>query len=143
VFARGSLVLVLFHLISHAFFKRRLFIGVGTMIYYGFRDQRKRVLRRRFLNSCSQVSWLYLTLLNLSSFPFLIGFYSKERAVGRILINQPLVIVVFFWLRLSMTLAYSFRLFKRVSSRGSFKLMEGLSLRFVLLGSLCILLPLL
>lgn len=94
IFSRGSLSLVLFHLVSHAFFKRRLFIGVGTMIFCGFRDQSKGVLSSLYLNLTSQVSWLYLTLFNLSSFPFLVGFYSKERGVSSLLMRQPYLLLL-------------------------------------------------
>lgn len=142
-FSRGSLILVLFHLVSHAFFKRRLFVGVGTIIFYGFRDQRKSVLSSVQLNSCSQISWLYLTLLNLSSIPFLVGFYSKEAAGFCLLSNFSWGAVLMFWLALRITLSYSFRLFFRFSTKGGFILKDQKRLIILVLSSTLMVLPLL
>ena len=142
-FSRGSLVLVLFHLVSHAFFKSRLFVGVGTLIFYGFGDQRKGILNSVQLNSCSQVSWLYLTLLNLSSIPFLVGFYSKEAAGFCLLSNFSWGAIIIFWLALRITLSYSFRLFFRFSVKGNFVLKDQKRLTMLVLSSILIVFPLL
>jgi len=143
IFSNGSLILVLFHLVSHAFFKRSLFIGVGTIIFQRFGDQSKRVLRAPHLNSIRQISWLYLTLLNLSSFPFLVGFYSKEENVLSLIRNQTFCYIRFLWVSLRLTLAYSYRLFKGGSLFGVFKIRENKSFSFIIFGASFIIFPLL
>jgi len=117
-------------------------VGVGTIIFHGFGNQNKNILRSNQLNLVSQVSWLYLTLLNLSSLPFLVGFYSKEAGAFNLLKNQTYRIIFVFWLALSLTLAYAFRLFKRISLKGN-NFSRNLSLKIILVSSGLMLFPLL
>jgi len=56
LFSSGNLIVVLFHLISHAFFKRILFINVGIMIHNSFSNQSKMLFSRSLISRFSHLS---------------------------------------------------------------------------------------
>lgn len=115
ILSTGNLILILFHLVRHAFFKRALFICVGTIIHYSFSNQATSTIRSGSLTSLTQITWAYITLLNLAAFPFLVGFYSKERALRSILSANSMPEVLILLFRLSLTIAYAWRLATTIS----------------------------
>ena len=69
--------LVIFHIITHAFFKSLLFICVGQIINLVHGSQELQL--SSILLSCSGVSSPFVvSLLSIGGFPFLAGFYSKD-----------------------------------------------------------------
>ena len=72
------LVLGLFHLFNHAFFKALLFLGSGSIIHAmsDEQDMRKYGLLSWFTPFVGQA--FLLASIALMGFPFLAGFYSKD-----------------------------------------------------------------
>lgn len=70
--------LAFFHLLSHAFFKSRLFMAVGGYIVVFNHYQDSRVFSSLSLTNPYCRSILLITEFNLLGLPFLRGFYSKD-----------------------------------------------------------------
>ena len=70
--------LAFFHLITHAIFKRTLFICAGFIIHGGIGSQDIRGVSGLFLSSPRIRIAISITNIALSGFPFLAGFYSKD-----------------------------------------------------------------
>ncbi len=100
-----------FHLISHAFFKRSLFLIVGRGLHFIFSQQDYRfyssIFNFRLFNSLV----LFICLLCLCGLFFSRGFISKDLFVD--LLNNKNISIIFliiFLLRLILTFFYSIRL---------------------------------
>lgn len=67
-----------FHLITHAFTKALLFIGVGNLIHSSneYQDLRQSTVTLKTLPVCGSI--LICTNLSLAGSPFFRGFYSKD-----------------------------------------------------------------
>jgi len=115
-------MIVLYHLIAHAFFKRILFVNVGVIIHQSFRNQSKIIFSSSLINNTTHISWFYLSLINLSALPFLTGFYSKERGVVHSLLDVPIITLITFILIVALTFSYSLRLILIISTK-SFSLL--------------------
>jgi len=110
LFSSGSLLVVIFHLVAHAFFKRILFITVGMLIHNSFSNQRKRLFRSNLILNYSHLSFFSLTLINLSALSFILGSYSKESAIRRLVVEIRSWQLIMLIIALSLTAAYSLRL---------------------------------
>jgi len=122
LFRSGKLIIVLYHLVAHAIFKRILFINVGVIIHQSFRNQSKIIFSRSLINNITHISWFYLSLINLSALPFLTGFYSKERGVVHSILDIPIITLITFILIVALTFSYSLRLILIIRTR-SFSLL--------------------
>nr|WLN31322.1 NADH dehydrogenase subunit 5 [Vorticeros sp. n. MW-2019] len=74
----GLIGLCYFHLINHAIFKALMFIVVGYMIMSNFHLQDLRLLNSLLLNNYFLFIIISVSVMALSGFPFLVGFYSKD-----------------------------------------------------------------
>jgi len=110
LFSTGSLLVVMFHLVAHAFFKRILFITVGILIHNSFSNQRKSLFSRGLILNYSHLSFFSLTLMNLSALSFMLGSYSKESSISRLIVEIRRWQLIILIIALSLTAAYSLRL---------------------------------
>lgn len=110
IIGAGSNVLAFFHLIIHAYFKSALFICIGFIIHNirGNQDCRfsgvlnfRRPLLGVIFGCCN---------LSLCGFPFLSGFYSKDRILEHCLRGSfGIFLVICSVLATGLTVSYSFR----------------------------------
>lgn len=105
----GGWSLGFFHIVFHAFFKRAIFLRLGSLIHQlrGGQDSRffGSLLFSRFskLVFCSRC-------LSLMGFPFSLGFYSKDLILGVIISGGFSLTIFFFLLGCILTVAYRVRL---------------------------------
>lgn len=102
-----------FHLINHAFFKCLLFISAGVLIHSFFNEQDIR--KYGGLIKMFPFIWIILIVASLSlmGFPFLSGFYSKEKIIEyTFYIYNSNNLIAFWFSNLSafLTAVYSMRL---------------------------------
>ena len=113
----GLRELAFFHLITHALFKSRLFMGAGFIIHSAGGRQDFRVARGFNLASPVIRFGLRVSRLALCGSPFLAGFYSKDLALESLLsrgLNIFLCLVS--CIGVSLTIIYRIRLlYKRIS----------------------------
>lgn len=116
----GNRSLVFFHLITHAFFKRCMFLQIGFFIHNSYSSQDFRVFsssgRRRFLRSLIFI----LCLIRICGVSFTRGFASKEVLLFSFIHSN---FSLFFFLRIILiigfTILYSTRLVHSLFSRNS------------------------
>lgn len=77
----GLVQFAFFHLLTHAVFKALLFITGGYKIYVVNHFQDIRLLNSRFLQRFFKNFLMKVCILSLMGFPFLAGFFSKERVL--------------------------------------------------------------
>lgn len=117
ILGAGSYVLAFFHLIMHALFKSTLFICAGFIIHnlQGRQDRRFR----GFSSFNSPYLGVVFTCTNLAlcGFPFLRGFYSKDRIL-EFCLNNPLgnFIIILIIISTGLTLSYRFRILFLINS---------------------------
>lgn len=103
--------LCFFHLITHAIFKALLFICVGVGIHTIFGSQDFRSFS--VLNKISSWPTFFLVISNLSllGFPFLSGFFRKDRILESFY-NQNIsgFILIIFILGVGLTTSYSIKI---------------------------------
>lgn len=109
VLGSGVLWLIIFHLLSHAVFKRLLFMGVGAGLKSNEGFQRSPITQvGGFLFYFFVVQ---LCLISLSGLLFLCGFFSKDifiESSGRLLLTVSCLLLI---LRVGLTLVYSYKMF--------------------------------
>jgi len=103
----GGIVIGIFHLFNHAFFKALLFLGAGSVNHAtGTFDMRKMGGLRRFM------PWTYATFLiaslSIAGIWPLAGFWSKDEILVASLENQP-VLFYLAMITVFMTAFYMFR----------------------------------
>jgi len=107
------------HLNTHAAFKALLFIGVGTTIHSGYGRQESR--------SCAALSFcspfilrrMVVSMLSMCGFTFLSGWVTKEAILGACFNSYSgFLLLIFFYLSLAFTLAYSLRLTQIILDTG-------------------------
>jgi len=99
-----------FHLVTHAFTKALLFIGVGNLIHSAneYQDLRHSTLALKTLPTCGSI--LVCTNLSLAGSPFFAGFYSKDMWLeSTLLIESSVLIYVGFLVGVAITCVYSIR----------------------------------
>jgi len=77
----GNYILSYFHLLSHALFKRLLFLCAGILIHNVSGGQDLRTLGGFYYSIPATCIMLNVSNLSLRGFPFLCGFYSKDLIV--------------------------------------------------------------
>ena len=142
----------IFHLINHAFFKALLFLSAGLIIYCFSHEQDYRKMGSLvFFFPFAYISIL-IGSLSLIGFPFLSGFYSKEKIVqlffnlfylkfdSYILLNWFFLFYFFAFISIIFTTLYSVKLlfFVFFNNYNGFKF----NLFNIQYGSLYMLLPL-
>src|SRR3954470_12872072 len=107
-------VFAIFHLLTHGFFKAGLFLGAGSVMH-GMRD---RVDMRGFggLSAVMKITWVTFALgwLAIIGFPFLSGFWSKDRIIEAAFVGagwQPWLFGLTALLAAGLTAFYMSRLF--------------------------------
>jgi len=70
-----------FHLLTHAVFKALLFISMGYKIMLNKHSQDTRLLNSKYYTSYFNNFVGYVCIISLIGFPFLAGFFSKERII--------------------------------------------------------------
>jgi NADH-ubiquinone oxidoreductase chain 5 len=136
ILSLGDLIFCYYHIVCHALFKALLFLRCGILISIraGGQDM-------RFIGGIGAITPGIRVLLGVSSlsllgFPFLAGFYSKDRILERRFFYEEYIFFVLILLSCCvLTVIYSYKLFKigvcssRLSSRMNFYterfMMEG------------------
>lgn len=122
----GAFKIAFFHLVTHAYFKALLFIGVGNLIHQAdrFQDLRKIYISAPILPST--FGFIIIANFRLCGIPFMAGFFSKDSILETRLRRglAPVAIVIFFFAT-ALTAAYTFRFFIIICSgprrRGAFR----------------------
>lgn len=107
----GFRVLTFNHLLRHAIFKALLFLSIGTVIHSCFGSQEGR--SPLILSSVRVFTWVALrvSLLSLSGFCFLSGFFSKDALLeAGISVSWGLLPLFGFYTSIGLTVTYSFRI---------------------------------
>ena len=107
----GSIWLSFFHIISHAFFKRALFLVVGSGLHYIFGQQDWRFYN--FIQSfrLSQYTIIFVTCICLCGLFFTSGFMSKDTILSYIRSNdRGICLFLIILISLLLTYIYSYRL---------------------------------
>jgi len=103
--------LAFFHLITHALFKRMLFLGCGSLISLSWGNQDSRFYGR--FSSSSPIIKIMIGVgsLALTGFPFLAGFYSRDMILESSLSSSWVALILFSFLGgCILTVAYGFNL---------------------------------
>ena len=112
---RGQPILGFFHLITHAFFKAIIFIGVGTIIHSSLSYQDLKFIGHSALTPIvlGVISGANLSLCGL---PFFSGFFRKEIILQRssLIIDRSLLFSRLFLLRIILTQVYRIRFLIKV-----------------------------
>ncbi len=115
LFSSKRLCVIIYHIITHAFFKRSLFICVGVIITISYSTQSAHLYSSFNINSLTHFSWFVLTLINLTALPYIRGFYSKENRMSQTLSFITGSITVLLFILLSLTFLYRWRILIRLS----------------------------
>nr|UGK73289.1 NADH dehydrogenase subunit 5 [Paradorydium reflexanum] len=108
----GMLDLTFFHLVSHAMFKSLLFLCAGIIIHMMNGCQDIRYMGSMCMSLPLTCCCFNISNLSLCGFPFLSGFYSKDLIFEYVSFSGLNLFYYFiFYLSISLTLFYSFRLF--------------------------------
>jgi NADH-ubiquinone oxidoreductase chain 5 len=97
--------LILFHLFSHAFFKRILFISVGSHLHASNSEQDTRKNLKNFDSNLKSKLLIIIRIINLIGIFFLRGFFSKDYFL--ILLKKKFFINILFFLIIFLTFIYS------------------------------------
>ena len=103
--------LAFFHLITHAIFKRALFLAAGFIIHTRARDQNIIKLPSNFKRSPLLSTIMAVRTLSLIGTPFLSAFYSKD-LINELSLSIPLssLLLIVFISGLALTSLYRLRL---------------------------------
>lgn len=105
----GSWMLSFLHIVIHAFFKSTLFLRRGILISQSSGGQDSRFYGGFFINGGS-FSYFLVSCLSLSGFPFVIGFYSKDLIISRVMWFNGGLLFGFFVFSCFLTVLYRIRL---------------------------------
>ena len=142
VLGGGYKELAFFHLVIHALFKSRIFMGIGCKIheYEGVQDS--RILSTRWKNPL--IEFLFgVTNMALMGFPFISGFFSKDIRLEYFLSSFPRFSINFFFvLRVILTRTYriKFILMRRFNFRNFFRKIHSRVVNKIVIFSLVFLL---
>nr|AXR86032.1 NADH dehydrogenase subunit 5 [Telenomus sp. ZCS-2018] len=107
----GFSMLSFFHLIIHAMFKSLLFMCAGLILHSMNNNQDVRYLGGMSKMLLLTLIYFHCSNLALCGFPFLSGFYSKDLILEySIFSNLNMLILIMFYISLSFTVIYTFRL---------------------------------
>nr|ALO64596.1 NADH dehydrogenase subunit 5 [Lasioglossum minutissimum] len=123
ILGMGLVELGFFHLLIHAFFKSLMFMCVGGFIHSTLNNQDlRKFMGMMCLSPLKSVVFLF-SLLNLSGFPFISGFYSKDLILEFMNISLMNKMVIYILMISSiLTVNYSVRIIKLIYNNylGSF-----------------------
>nr|YP_009442191.1 NADH dehydrogenase subunit 5 [Calophya californica]ATN42467.1 NADH dehydrogenase subunit 5 [Calophya californica] len=115
----GYFYIALFHLLIHALFKALLFMCGGFIIHSSLGVQDLRKMGNLHYNNLIKVS-LLVSSASLMGVPFSSGFYSKDALLELIMCSYGGLGMGLFMISMALlTVTYSFRFFKCLSSNGS------------------------
>nr|ALJ93708.1 NADH dehydrogenase subunit 5 [Telenomus dignus] len=107
----GFSMLSFFHLIIHAMFKSLLFMCAGLILHAMNNNQDVRYLGGMSKMLLLTMIFFHCSNLALCGFPFLSGFYSKDMILEfSIFMNLNFLILIMFYISISFTVIYTFRL---------------------------------
>ena len=109
IFSSFKFFLAFFHLFSHAFFKRILFINIGRILHLTNRCQERRTLNKKppYLN----YFLIIFRVFNLMGLFFLSGFWSKDLFLFYLILNNYIYnSYIFLYLIISLTFFYSLKI---------------------------------
>nr|QUJ09548.1 NADH dehydrogenase subunit 5 [Telenomus remus] len=107
----GFSMLSFFHLVIHAMFKSLLFMCAGLILHSMNNNQDVRYLGGMSKMLLLTLIYFHCSNLALCGFPFLSGFYSKDMILEfSIFNNLNILILLMFYISLSFTVIYTFRL---------------------------------
>jgi len=98
-----------FHLLTHACFKALLFICVGCAIHAVYGTQEFRTFNR-ISSTLTLILFTSLALLSLIGFPFMSGFFSKDKILEVMLGEGIAWSVVLFLIGIGVTAHYSVKI---------------------------------
>lgn len=100
-----------YHLLSHAYFKALLFIGVGRIIHLAHEYQDLRAAYVNPITCPMRIRVTSIAILSLSGLPFTSGFYSKDACLETVAFQERSAChMALFFVSASITLIYSARL---------------------------------
>ena len=113
-----------FHLLSHAFFKRALFLFVGRGLHYVFSQQDRRQISFLYNFSLIRIVCIFICFLCLCGLFFTSGFISKDLFID-LINNKNLnnLLNILFIFSLLLTFFYSIRLIIRVFIKRKIKIL--------------------
>nr|YP_009726135.1 NADH dehydrogenase subunit 5 [Aenasius arizonensis]QHR84896.1 NADH dehydrogenase subunit 5 [Aenasius arizonensis] len=128
-------VLAYFHLIVHAMFKSMMFMCSGVIIHMMCNVQDIRYMGNLFEFMPLTMIMFMISNFSLCGFPFMSGFFSKDKILEVIIFNKfSLIMMLFLLISTMLTLMYSVRLslylmnkdfkFYVIYKIGDFKLMN-------------------
>uniref|UniRef100_UPI0030E3E5CB NADH dehydrogenase subunit 5 n=1 Tax=Cosmolaelaps hrdyi TaxID=3126097 RepID=UPI0030E3E5CB len=110
IISLGSEKLAFFHLLTHALFKALLFLSAGVLIHNlsGLQDIRK--LDNLSSYSPQILMIMVVSSLSLMGFPYLSGFYSKDKILELMyMFNNSKIMILLLFFSVLLTVMYSFR----------------------------------
>nr|YP_010415139.1 NADH dehydrogenase subunit 5 [Ceratina smaragdula]URX52623.1 NADH dehydrogenase subunit 5 [Ceratina smaragdula] len=111
ILSLGFTELTFFHLIIHALFKSLMFLCVGSFIFYNNGSQDLRDYSGMFYIYPFKSLILMFTLMSLSGFPFLVGFYSKDLIMEQFFYSKMnMISLMNLFMSTLFTISYSMRL---------------------------------
>nr|YP_010154758.1 NADH dehydrogenase subunit 5 [Ceratina okinawana]QQX27993.1 NADH dehydrogenase subunit 5 [Ceratina okinawana] len=111
ILSLGYIDLTFLHLIIHALFKSLMFLCVGSFIHYNNGSQDLRDYSGMFYIYPFKSMILLFTLMSLSGFPFLVGFYSKDLIMECFFFSKMnMLSFLNLFISTLMTISYSVRL---------------------------------
>lgn len=96
VYSLGEVFYRYYHIVCHALFKALLFLGCGLCIMYIYGSQESRFIMNLGSLVFSNSVFIFISVLSLMGFPFLTGFYSKDRIIEICFLKSPIFIVYVF-----------------------------------------------
>lgn len=88
----------IFYLYGHGLFKSLSFMGVGNLIQYSNNYQDSRRMGNLFAKYVYEFFFLIVCLLNLSSFPFFLNFFSKHFLFNSLILNNYVSLISYIFL---------------------------------------------
>nr|QBP33749.1 NADH dehydrogenase subunit 5 [Bombus kashmirensis] len=111
IYSLGMVNLTFLHLFIHAFFKSMMFMCAGSFIHYMMGIQNFRFYLGAYYLYPLKGLLLLLSLLMLSGFPFLVGYYSKDLIIEHYFLNvMSIFSVMNLILGTIFTVSYSTRI---------------------------------
>jgi NADH:ubiquinone oxidoreductase subunit 5 (subunit L)/multisubunit Na+/H+ antiporter MnhA subunit len=143
-FRLGAPTLIFFHLITHAFFKRCLFLQVGVFIHWIYSLQDARGYNNTVYTSLFRNRVVTICLFSICGILFSRGFISKDIILSSFNITFLSIIfyIIIFFIIL-LTYVYSFQLFRIIIqtlyktthySEQELKIIKIFSVRLIILG---------
>lgn len=109
----GQPILAYYHLLTHALFKSLLFLAAGVLFSFHGHNQDLRAFGQLLPSFPLASTCVVVSLLALTGFPFLSGFYSKDLIVEYVITGPiDLTCYLLFWFALLFTSVYSLRLLR-------------------------------